>query len=248
MKIDSNGIIGRFGIVSKGVNDLDEFIGELDQHNIEKCLVSSTMSFLHDTAKGNETAWQWCEKSKGRLISIPLINPRWGIEEAEKQIKLGAKALKLSPCFHRFSLNDKWLFGELENFLATNKVPLFIDTGLACSADMYKTTAFSQIVSFCERYKAAPVVILGLSGIETEGMTNFLKNNPNIYLETSYLYTAGYIKRVVEAGLEEQIVAGSGYGVNTISAGWSVVKHAEISIQAKNKIAGENIAGIIKIN
>lgn len=247
MKIDSNGIIGRFGIVSKGVANLNEFIGELDRYKIEKCLISSTMSFLHDNPKGNELTWQWSAKSNGRLIPVPLINPRWGMEELGKQINLGAQALKLAPSFHRFSLDDKWLFGEVENCLREQKIPLFIDTGLACASGMYPTTSFAQIVAFCERYSEAPVVIIGLSGIETEGMTNFLKNHPNIFLETSYLYTAGYIEKLTDAHLEKQIIAGSGYGVNSISAGWSIVEHADVSMQVKNKISGENIARIINI-
>jgi len=245
MKIDANTIIGRFGIVSPGVANFDEFIAELDAHQIDKCLVSSTLALLHDTATGNELTWQWCKKSNGRLIAIPLLNPRWGIAEGEKQLKNGAKALKLSPAFHRFSLNDKWLFGELEEWLREQRKPLFIDTGFACAADMYKTTSFAQLAPFCERYREAPIIILGLSGIETEGMTNFLKANPHVYLESSYLYVAGYIKKLVDAGLEKQLIAGSGYGINAISAGWSVVEYAQITAAAKRKIIGENIATII---
>lgn len=245
MKIDAHGVIGRFGVVSKGIADRRTFIDTLDRRGIDRCVACSTMALLHDGARGNEEARRWAAESDGRLIPVPVVNPRWPLDEAEDQWEKGASALMLAPSFHRFRLNDRWLFEPLENWLVEKKVPLFIHSGFACASDFYSPAGFAELADFCDRHSNFPIVILGLSYVETEGVLRFLRHHPNVFLETSYLYGARYIETLVENGLEDQIVAGTGFGVNSLDAGWSVVNHAEIPSEKKAKIGGGNLVKIL---
>ncbi|MBU0714922.1 MAG: amidohydrolase family protein [Verrucomicrobia bacterium] len=241
MTIDANGLYGRFGAFARGIWDLDRYLEELRRHGIDRSLVSSAESVLHDVRRGNDLIFKLSLQKKDELIPVAVANPRWPVKEVEECLARGSRAIRLCPATHHFDLSNPWLMNDFMSFCSAVKVPLIIDVGLSPCRSVYGIVPTAEAMAFCNRYADLNFLLMNIPGSECAGLTNFLKTHPRVFLENSDLYMARYVEHLVAAGLENQICLGTGFGINSMAAGISTIRCAEVTAQQKRKMMGENI-------
>lgn len=245
-KTDINGIFGRLDMAARGVSDISEFCETLERFGISNCVISSTDALLHDVKRGNDRTFDFCSRSGGRLLPCAVINPRWPVREAEECIDQGTVGLKLCPGFHRFSLCDKYVMSETVEIFREKKIPIIIQTGIPSLDTSYRSLDISDLKVFCENNPELKIIIAGLTFLKITGFLTFLKSNPHVMLDSSYIYGAGFFEDLVHAGLEDQLCFGTGYGIQSPAAGLSIIEDCDIKTQAKEKILYTNISSLIE--
>ncbi|MEG1583915.1 MAG: amidohydrolase family protein [Anaerovorax sp.] len=198
-KIDAHSHVGNF----EGWPDVritpEELIGQMDEYNIEKTVLSTFPI---------EESLRAVERYPDRLIGAAWVNPLEGekaISEIRNSVeKCGFKAIKLHPLFQAYRANDDCVFPIAELAEELN-VPLMIHSGHAPFSLPW------SIAQLAERYPKVKVVMIHMGhghGVYIQAALDMAEKYDNIYLETSGMPMQNKIKEAYEKVGSDRVLFG----------------------------------------
>lgn len=157
-------------------------------------------------------------------------------EFASRMAACSVLGWRLCPANFRFMprafvLND-WLSVAVER-----SIPLFINTShgtsLEATADLLQ--AFPDLTVILTYRDTSPNDRL---------LRPFISAFENVYIDTSYWFVDGCLEDFVAKYGSERLLYGSGYPYSYFGANMMMIRHAQISAEAKAAIAGGNLRRI----
>ena len=242
---DVNIFIGRpmnglFGSVISA----EQLIAEMDRQNIKKAIVWHIFQYEGSPVEGNRMIAQEISKNE-RLYGCWTILPPQTKEVIDRSFFKKMKenkvvALNAFPEWHRYVM-DKVSFGKFFDEISERKIPLLLTMGRTCISweSLYRLMRdFPELVCIlCD---------IGIWGVDRYTWP-LLEKFEFFYLESSQLsLEEGGIEATVKEFGPEKIVFGTGFPVRYPKAAILQLKHADISDDAKIKIASKNIEKILQ--
>ena len=149
----------------------------------------------------------------------------------------GVAALRAFPITHHFFLNSAAMADWLEPIVDC-RVPLFLSVARGANWDI--------LYNLLAEYPGLVCVICdhGPWG-EDRRFRPLIERYPNVYIETSLYLLDGGIEAFVESYGAGRLLFGSGFPECYMGGMMLAIRHAEISDQAKEAIAGCNLEHLI---
>lgn len=205
MLIDSHIHIGQFNDI---YFDPVKVANNLKKLGVKKCLVmsTSTMSTIFDYSR-----------VKQELVLIKQSAPDetilglWVIPEIVKQGKLKEyldldyKIIKIHPYAHRWNVKGRAIRKVFE-FAGEKKLPVIIHTGGCTESDA------GSFLNICKWFSEIQIVLA--HGRPIDQALKVLEKCENTFVDTAFM-PLNDIKRLVKCGLEEKIIFGSDYPMDT---------------------------------
>ena len=117
MIIDTNSYLGRWGLRTKGIAVVGDFLRVMDENEIDISVVTSTVGLVTDTREGNLQLIKAIAPYSKRMIPVACLNPIWGLDEAKACFSDHAfKIARFSPSLHRYSLKIVMLSKPRKNW------------------------------------------------------------------------------------------------------------------------------------
>lgn len=258
MIIDMNAYLGRWGIRTKGIATVREFLDIMDKNKIDISVVTGTIALITDTFEGNLYLVNLIKNCSKRLIPIVCINPIWGMDEVKKYFDIyDFKIVRLSPNLHNYSLNNKKLIEPFIKLFEEKKVILYITCEICHQFSSLSNKIgysipkdyISEIVKFTENFPSQKIVICGYEGEllqEVEFITiPSLKKYSNLFLEISNIFAFDILEKFAKR-VPEKILLGTGNGILYPSGSISKVLYARINEELKEKILYQNAEKLLK--
>lgn len=148
-------------------------------------------------------------------------------------------ALRAFPAHHRFHLN-RLTFGAFLDEVAARRIPLLLSPRFDID--------WAGITGVLEDYPTLTVVLCDVGVWGQDRYTwPLVRHFPHVYLETGLVsLEAGGLEAAVHALGAERLLFGSGYPWRTPEAAVLDLLHAEISAEARTRIAGGNLRALLE--
>lgn len=216
---------------------------EMDTAGIEEALVFHTMARDTDPPTGNSRLHE-------EIATAPGLHPVWvvlphhtgEISKPEKLLKemkeKGVKAVRIYPMrdFHSFSTSE-WNAGELLSALEDARVPLMIDAEIM---------SWDSVQTILKDHPRLPVIGTNVTYRHNRFLYPLFDQFENLYVEISRFYAAGVIEDIVERFGPERILFGTNMPQCTGTTSVSMITYADVSHEAKEKIAGGTLRTLLK--
>jgi len=246
MIIDCHGHMGAgwFAWWKNEVTEEDFINNYMDKYGIDKACVNY-WGIYHDPDKGNEYIAEFVKRYPDRLIGFACIVPRWyqtAVQEVEKAVNdLDMKGLKLHPAANEWHANSPLVFPVVEKAIELN-LPMLFHSG----NDEYSHP--HSLGDLAKRYPEA-VIIMAHIGEEAviEGI-EVARQYENIFIDTAGCSNLYHIlHRAIDRVGEDRILFGSDFPA--YNPGPEVAKVRDVGLPDRHveKIMGENLAKLLKI-
>jgi len=252
MIIDSNSYLGRWGLRTKGITKVEEFLKIMDKNKIDISVVTSTVALVTDTKEGNLWLIKEIFPYRNRFIPVACINPIWGLKETMEYFdKYPFKIARISPSLHNYSLKDIVSLNPFMDLFKEENIPLYITVEVCYNfCSIANKMGFSppiypisEIINFAEQYSSQKIVICGYDTQLFSEVNNLFipsfKKCKNLFIEISDILVAGVIEKLVKE-IPNQILLGTGNAINEPSGSIYKVKFAKITDEEKEKILFRN--------
>ena len=206
MIIDSHQHFGGCFVFDHHVSE-EELIGAMDENNVDASLV---MPFpgTYKEKQVHDAIEELGRKYPGRIYGMISINPHCDydsyMQEVERCVKKGFKALKIHPLGHACPVTTKdsdKVFEAAHTF----KLPLLIHTGLGAP---YALPAVA--IPRARQYPDMKIVLCHAGAYIFSGEAELVAQDcPNIYLETSWVGAPHRVKSFVKKLGAERVMFGS---------------------------------------
>ncbi len=243
--IDFHGHVGRWDIFEMN-DDACEIVRAMDGAGIDRsCLFNI---FHPDGTTGNDQTAAFVAGYPDRFIGFAYVSPLMPeciVPELERAIdKLGFLAIKISPPYTRWPLNDP-VWDPIYQFADDRGLAVISHTG-----GEGDTCSPVYVEDIAGRYPDARFVI-GHSGNSEPYRSQAIeaaRRFPNVYLETcSSFREPGVIERLVaEAGVD-RVVLGSDVPLMDPRTQLGKIITARISDDAKRLVLGENAKRLLRL-
>jgi uncharacterized protein len=247
--VDSHNHLGHPG--SQGIdlcsiyhNDADALIGTMDRLGIDAACPSSWAGITYATPEANDHTLHAAAKYPGRILPYGCLNPSYPdlFREEFERLFLGKRVIGYKPAPFRQAvpLTDPVHF-PVYDWCAEHKAPVLCGDGPARLAEIRELAPTYPGVTFINAHT-------GSSYDFARDTVAVARANSNVYAEITYtLIWYGIIEYLVaELGAERVL-----FGTDCImrdgapQLGW--VAWARIPYEAKQKILGLNMAGILRL-
>lgn len=132
-----------------------------------------------------------------------------------------------------FVLRD-WL-----ELAAPRRIPIFVNTAHG--------TTLEQLASLLAAFPELTVVLTYQTDWPSDRLLRpFVAEFPNVHLDLTCMITDGGIESFVEAYGASRLLFGSGFPASYFGANMLLVKHAQISEEDREAIAGRNLARLVQ--
>jgi len=242
---DTNVFIGRpMNGVFKPVVTATELISEMHRQKISKSIVWHIFQYEGSPMEGNKMLANQISPYDALYGSWTVLPPQTGeiirenfFEEMKKNKIAG---INMFPEWHAFLLN-KITMGDFLSELSERKIPLFLTKGRAC-------ISWESLYALMKDF---PDIVCVLCDIGIWGVDRYtwplLEKFPNMYIETSLLsLEEGGLEAAVNKFGADRFVFGTGFPLRYQKAAILQLLHADISEEAKRKIAYGNFERIMK--
>ncbi len=213
---------------------IEDVLKEMDRHNILKSLVFPNPHVGDKYLELNDLVVEAEKKYTSKIIGLGRVDPRRG-EEAIKEIKRihdsGLKGVKLHPYVECFR-PDHPFFNEFFGTLNELDMIILIHTGTLFSSPGY-------IKQVLKKYPDLKVIL----GHLQEGCISMMRDYENVYSDTSTCRV--HLLEYATETCEDKIMFGSDYPYLSHRVQMEVVKAAEISEKARNKIFAGNFERLL---
>jgi predicted TIM-barrel fold metal-dependent hydrolase len=164
-----------------------------------------------------------------------MPSPHKLLKDMEKK---GVKTVKMYPgrANHSFSLRE-WNSGMLINALAEARVPLMLDV---------EVVSWDDIIRLIKQHPRLPIICTNVSYRHNRFLYPIFEKYENIYIEISRFYGAGVIEDIVKRFGPHPVLFGSNMPQYTGTAPVAMITYADISLEDKEAIAGENLRILVK--
>lgn len=156
-------------------------------------------------------------------------------EFVRRMRQAGAKAVRLFPVLHQFSLDD-WCAGELLSALEGSCVPVLLDMSQA---------GYDQIASMLRSHPALRLVLLQPSYRCDHFLYPLLERYEHLAVETSNYVGSGAMEEVWRRFGPRRLVFGTGMPFTEPGAAVSHLTYAELDHADKQRIAAGNLEELL---
>ncbi len=221
---------GRHGIGKFGPAEL---LARMERSGVDKAVIASAISPLwgrDDFIRGNDLVIGAVKEYPDRFVGMCVVSPRdpdFSLQEAQRGLDAGLKALKFHPIFHGFYAVDGELMDPFMRLAAEAKAPVVThsDFNARCCTPY-------QVARLAARFPGVKVVMLHL-GQDAEAAAHApdaAAPYPNLYLETSntpdYPYSV-FINPLRKVGAA-RVMFGSDLPVVSVEANLAKLRAAEM--------------------
>ena len=146
-------------------------------------------------------------------------------------------ALRLNPPAHKY-VSHPGVLSDYLSLAGERKIPVYLSTGAGLD--------LKTIYEFMERFPRLTAILCDHNVWPTDRFFRpFLEKFPNLVMETSAMITDQGFEDVVKTYGPERFLFASDFPRCYIGAQMLNIRHAEISDEAKEKIAGGNLLKLI---
>ena len=224
----------------KSCDDINELTGHMERAGISGGLVHKTIkeAILANNSLADDI------KNKDNLKGVWLILPSCtgeiplphDLPKAMKQNNIGA--ITVNPKAHKY-LPRKIALGDYMEMAQERKIPVLFNTSRGITLE--------QIDDIMQDFPNLTVILTYAHEWPNDRFLRpFLDAYPNLCLDMAYVMTDNWLNDMLKRYAAERILFGSGFPIAYIGAHMLVIKHAEISEEAKIKIAGGNLKKLLE--
>jgi predicted TIM-barrel fold metal-dependent hydrolase len=154
----------------------------------------------------------------------------------------GVRAAKVFPRRHGYRV-DESVCGPIFAALEAAEIPLLIDVG---EEDQQAT--FAEVEEVCRRHPRLPVLLQKAKWSQTRDVLALLDRHANTYVEFSSFQIHYGLEYLAERIGAERLLLGTEWPFKSPGAARSFVDYCELSDTDKAKVAGENLARLLKLD
>jgi predicted TIM-barrel fold metal-dependent hydrolase len=228
---------------------VERMLFDMERCRIHGALVYSNLAKELQPSIGNRLVVDICHKNP-RLIPCWVALPHHCHEASEgskfvqQMVDNGVKAVKLFPRMHRYLLNDQTI-GSLLSALQEAELPVLIDRGE--HETEVQQIDWEEIEPFCTKYPKLKIILHGVRWEATRYLLPLLQRFPNLYFEFSNHQGNRIIEFLVKEIGSDQLLFGTQMMEKSPGAAKAFIDYAEIDDEDRNKIAGENLIRLLKL-
>lgn len=244
--IDSNTF---FGFWSKRKVDVSikKLLEIMEKHKVDKAISLSLKGIFYDHEEGNEETLKIAQKYS-QIIPAGTVDLRryFGKERIVKKIsEQGFRVLKLFPNLQNWPINYAPFYKLLEE-VNKFKIPLMITIITQPFGSHY--LGMITRISKATKNLGVPVIITSFDHFYYPEILVVMKENSNIYVETSLFNTPDSFEIFAAEVGQERLIFGSNAPLNYFATPLMCLENADISERQKEKILSKNIANLLKKN
>jgi hypothetical protein len=241
--IDCHAHLGRFAQAKVGCPDAESILRVMDNAGVEKLCVSSFLGIGPDCLLGNDMVAQAVRAYPDRFVGYATVNPNRP-DEIEPELdrcfqKLGMKAIKLHPAFHRYPIEGLSYRRVLE-YAGKRRIPIL-------SHDWGRPVFLEQASLEFPDVK----FIIAHTGF-WDGRTDLpyadvLQQRPNVFVDLVYSNIFyGALERMVAMLGAQKILWGSDFPLHDLPFQLGRVLFAKLDDETKRQILGGNMLRILE--
>lgn len=216
----------------------DDLRAEMRRLQIDRalaCITPENMEF--DVPLANEMLFTACAADPA-LVPCPIVMPNSGQdylpeqEQVEEAMRHGAGAVFIRPAADYWILAE-WVCDRLFTLLEAHRMPVLC---------LERMVSLEQVSGLAQRYPRLPFIMAESGYRQQRILLPLLENFPNVYLSTgnNYIVYKG-IEQLVERGLTERLLFGTGFPVSDPMGGITQLMYAEISEEQRQLIGAGNM-------
>ncbi len=210
-------------------------------------MVVHTLARDYDPVVGNRILIEQIKSYANIFPCFVLMPDIWG-EFLEVEVYLNeynVRAVKLYPRTHRYFF-DEYTCGKIFKVLEERSIPLFIEAGRGFD-EKYNQVSFEEIDVLCSMHPGLNVVLQGARWEEARKIFTLMKKHKNLHIEFSSFQLNRGIEYIVENFGSDRVLFGSEFPIKSIGSARTFLDYSEISDEDKSKIAGGNLARLLKV-
>lgn len=238
---DANVFIGKhpnpFAASPFRVSHLAEFLG---RNRLNEVLAYHSASVLYEASYGNRILIEETQTTNF-LHRVWVALPEYGIntEAAEQFIATAGKyliaAIKIFPRTHNFTVKNRSL-DPLLSVLSEKRVPLFADQ---------EEIGWDEVGYILDSFPRLKFILMNTGYRLGRFVYPLLRRYPNFHLEISRFQVHRGLEEMCRLFGSKQLLFGSGLPVFSPEPPMMMIHSAEISMQEKRNIAGENLRRLL---
>ena len=175
-------------------------IDVMDKAGVDKALVYSPHSIDFDAEEGNALLMEQIQ-GQPRLVPQFAVNPSYDDMEAFGATlhELSVRSVRMAPEKHRYPFRD-WVVGPWLEWLASEKLPLWLDAMQLDPVDLYDTA---------KSFPDTQIVMSEVHYSHVGWALPMLKSLPNLSIEISRLLIPDGVNTLIDAIGFERVMFGS---------------------------------------
>jgi len=243
---DANLILGEPGTHSAGVLSAAALLSAMDRWGVEAGLVTHIGASLGDPETGNALlANAVSEAAGGRLRPVPVMPlkdpgaPGFWDEWRSR----GSPGVRICPECIAEHADDEFLDATLQELARRGG---FLQVAvLPYHAAKIRTGSLDATTRAAARRPDVNVLLSCVTRSEFVRALRALREHSNLHLDVGGLTTATAIPELVEAGLADRLVCGSGFGVSYLPPFFDTVRYSGIPEEAQQAILHDNAVRLV---
>jgi len=221
----------------------EDLLAQMARSRTAGALVTHFASLTYDWRDGNDMAVDWARDERLH-VAIAMVPDATGEvggvgEYLDKAIGRGARAVRLFPRQHSFSLSP-WCSGSLLAEIQARRLPLIL---------WHSETSWDQLDFLCTAYPELSVIVEGTGRkilYDNRMFYQLMAHHPNLYLELHNLTNYSGVEDIVSRFGAGRLVYGSYMPLGDPGPPMAMVTEARISDGYKKLIAYGNLDMLIR--
>ncbi len=220
---------------------LEQLQEDMNYYRISEALVSHALSRDYDPSAGNLELVKLL-KGSNNLFPVWCILPPASGELSnggtfvEDMLSNGVKAAISFPKLHSYSLAS-WSIGKLLSDIEHHRIPLIMP---------FQQFDWSEVYTICHDYPALPVVTTGINYRQLRYLLPLWETCRNLYVDMSWLSVADLLPFLKMRGYLKRLLFGTNYPAYTPSAAVSMITYANVGMEEKKLVGGDNLRALME--
>lgn len=248
--LDCHASLGMHGPTDRRISwKTEDLLRDLQHTGIHGALVYHWTAREYDSGYGNRRLLEEIADTD-RLFPCWVLLPHHcdemapGPDIVAEMQEYGVRAAKLFPKRHNYRFTEA-VCGPLWRALEDAQIPLLIDAGP--SGDAQQAT-FDELDRLCTQHPDLPVLLHKARWQSTRDVVALMLQHPNTYLEFSSFQIHYGLEYMIEKVGAERLLLGTEWPFKSPGAARSFLDYAELAPEDKRKIAGGNLARLLKLD
>ncbi|KPK70495.1 MAG: hypothetical protein AMJ84_07700 [Acidithiobacillales bacterium SM23_46] len=240
-RFDINACFGHWPYWDLPHKTSDDLLALMDKFGIERAACLSLRGVFVDWRRGNQETLAATNKHPDRLVPVATISPFLGGDAAalHEAIDAGARAVRLYPLLHNYSLADEFV-DEICQAAAAREVPVMLPARIMMNF-RFPVLSVESIDAVVGRNPKTQFILGGLNhSAEFRALVGLMRSHANIACEISCLQGFNGIQNLAGEFGAERVLFGTGAVLQYPACNVAKLDHAEITDTQREKIASRN--------
>jgi predicted TIM-barrel fold metal-dependent hydrolase len=220
---------------------VEQLIDDLDREGFDQAVVFPEPYEWHYGERHDEVGAA-VRRFPDRLVPLALVNPRAGqpgLDEIERCVRVhGARAVKVRPDSQPCPANSDAVRAVFEVARRLD-IPVFIHSGHSVFAHPL------TIGDVVRDYPELPVVMQHMFDLTGKHSLSVARRNPNVYLETSGVYSPYLIREAIETLGPDRVMFGSDTPYLLRPLEMLKIECLQLPAAIEARVFGENVAALL---